>query len=168
MWETVGGFLVERLYQVGPRWLDRRLLPPAKVGKKIEIDLRGDSPLEFWLGTDPPRVTINIRVANHNNITVELDRLFTDIWCGGPFLYNAPMLHRYELPPGEHVDAILNAYFHKGSLVNFRSQVDPSTGLLREVSINGTAYFVYKVGWIRKDFLFRRSKVAPEGLPKES
>lgn len=167
MWEPITGFFIERLYQLLPKWLDQRLLPPIKVAEKLEIDLQRDTPIEFWLGTDPPRVTVNLRVANHSPITVELDRTFMDIWVGAPFLYDAPLLHRYTLKPGEKERLVLNAFFDKGHLVNFRSQVEPHTGLLREVSISGTCYFVYRVGWIRKDFMFRQTKVAPEGLPKE-
>ena len=168
MLEPVSAFLVERLYQFLPQWLDRRLLPPDRVAKKLEIDLRRDAPIEFWLGTDPPRVTLNFRVANHNSVVVELDRMLVDIWVGGPFVYGAPLLHRYALAPGETADLVLNTFFDRGHLTNFRSQVESSTGLLREVSVNGTAYFSYKVGWIRKDFIFRQTKVSPEGLPKQA
>jgi len=72
------------------------------------------------------------------------------------------------LQPGQRIELYLPAYFHPGHVTQIKNQLDASTGLIREVTVQGKAYFEYRVGWIRKDVLLRHLNIPPMGLPKST
>ena len=83
LFETIGSFLVERLYHFLPRWLERRMLPPARVQSEIDVDLRRQSPVNVS-GGEVPTINLWFEVTNQSQIDITLDRLLLEVWFGQP------------------------------------------------------------------------------------
>jgi hypothetical protein len=165
LFETIGSFLVERLYHFLPRWLERRMLPPSKVQAEIDVDLRRLSPVNVS-GGEVPSVSLWFEITNRSQIVITLDRLLLEVWFGQP-TFRGAILSRIEIQPrsttkdavyfwtpldGQQV-AQIKRYLESGTPGN-------PVAITAEIS----AYFVSRLGWLRVDRHLNETNVRRVGI----
>ena len=160
LFETIGSFLVERLYHFLPRWLERRMLPPANVQKEIRIDLRRQNPVSVQ-GGEVPTIWLWFEISNLSQIDITLDRLLFDVWFGQPTLRGA-ILGRAEIAKRSTATDI---HFWTALDAQQVAQIKRYLGNpLPEVTVNFSAYFESRIGWLTVQSYVRHEHVSVTGL----
>ena len=147
IYEKITTFVIEKLLNMLPAWLSRRLISIREIERNIVIGLRQDSPININFGTDIPRFEIYFSITNFNQIDLTLDRLLIELWIGHP-LFRGAILEKHIIPKRNNRD---NLYFTKFlSIPQIEQLKNKSDGqlLIEPIKIHITAYFNSKVGSI--------------------
>ncbi len=145
MFEAIVSFIIEKILDVLPRSVARWFIPPAKIAKQVEIDLRRIHPIDISLGSEIPRLALYFRISNLSPVNLVLDRLLIDLWLRQPALQGA-ILERYDLPRRSTRDDI---FFKDQLTVSQQAQIRRYVdGKLLSVpaTIHLKAYFDSKIG----------------------
>jgi hypothetical protein len=82
--EPIRDFVVEQLICAFPRWVVRRIAPPAQVASEVEIDLCRPNPVDVQYGAAIPYLGLGFRVTNLSRVSLTLDRMLLEVWFGQP------------------------------------------------------------------------------------
>ncbi len=142
-------YLLEKVLDLLPRWMVRRLLPPQRIAQQIEIDLRRINPIAIsFKSTEFPCVDAWFRISNQSQVNLVLDRLLIDLWVNQPML-RGTVLRRAEIPRRTTKDDV--HFWHDLTTTQeerVRKHVDEKGILTVPVAINLDAYFESKVGFV--------------------
>jgi hypothetical protein len=141
--ELLHGFAVERLYEFLPRAIARRIAPPETIAREVRIDLRPLVPIEVQFGASIAHLNICFRITNLSLVSLELDRLFYDVWFGQPTLEAQDMKPRH-IERRSIEDIYLRHQLHSAQAGQIRSQANGQ--VIESVHVDVTAHFESKSG----------------------
>jgi hypothetical protein len=161
LFETIGSFLVERLYNVLPRWLDRRMLPLARVQGDILINLRRENGL-YVQGGEVPSVSVTFEVDNRSPIDITLDRLLLEVWFGQP-TFRGAILNRYDIPRRTKNEQV---FFWTAVTAEQVAQIKRAVLVATQsaVTLNVRAYFTSRLGWLTVEARLSQQHTQVTGL----
>jgi hypothetical protein len=130
-----------------PAFILRAFVRPEEVASKVNIDLRGDTPIGLGLNAAVPHIEMYFEITNLSQFDLVLDRLLVEVWFGQP-TFTSAVLKRYLVPGGE---ITRNIFFRhalsaeqRGQIVEFE-KADQSRG---SIHIYLTAYLESSLGRI--------------------
>jgi hypothetical protein len=130
-----------------PAFLLRPFIRPSTIASKVNIDLRGDTPIGLGLSAEVPHLGMYFEITNLSQFDLILDRMVVEVWFGQP-TFTAAVLRRYLIPAGE---ITRNIYLRQTLTSEQREQIeqfklpDQSRGSLH---IMLDAYFESSLGGI--------------------
>ena len=141
-----------------PGLLLRVFYRPANIANEVQIDLRGERPIDLLMGTSVPRILVYLQVTNHSNFKLELDRMLIDLWFGQPVLNGAILQRHCILPRTTNNDLFFASDLTSQQVQQIEpyTKDSPSAG---PITVSIHAYFESKLGLIEVKKQIRRTKV---------
>jgi len=151
-------WFMDKIVSRFPGLLLRVFYRPANVAKEVQIDLRGERPIDPLIGVSVPRIFIYFQVTNHSNFRLGLDRMLVDLWFGQPVLNGAILQRHWILPRTTNTDLFFASDLTSQQLQQIEpyTKESPPAGRII-VSIH--AYFESKLGRIEIKKRIERTKV---------
>ena len=88
------------LLETLPAFLLRPFIRPLTIASRVNIDLRGDTPIALSLSSEVPHLEMYFEITNLSQFDLVLDRMVVEVWFGQP-TFTAAVLRRYLIPAGE-------------------------------------------------------------------
>ncbi len=140
---TLAEILAKWAVRVLPQFLSRRLLPPARVAARVEIELRREYPVDISANAVVPTLSVWFEIANRGVVDVTLDRLLiTELWVGQPVLYGGAILERYTIPrAGRRDDLRFAVVLTAAQVAQFKQALVDNPLAPQPVEVHLVAYF---------------------------
>ena len=128
-----------------PPFVLRMLLKPEAVASKIDIDLRGENPIDLSLNAEVPHLDLYFQITNLSPLDLILDRLLAEVWFGQP-TFTTAVLRRCDVPAGQITRGIHLRYQLSSAQRSQIKQFLQSEGQRGAIHIYITAYFQSRAG----------------------
>ena len=157
--QSIVSYTIEKALVILPRQLISHFVPPQMIANQVDIDLRGENPIDISFGSDVPRIDIYFKISNMSLANIVLDRLLIiDLRIGQSTLQGA-ILERYDVPKRSIKEGV---HFIDQLTIpqqeQIRKHVDGNL-LSVPVKVHVKAYFESKVGLIYVEERLERSEI---------
>jgi len=140
------------------------MLPPARVQQGIDVDLRREAPVNVS-GGEVPTCTLFFEVTNQSQIDITLDRLLLEVWFGQP-TFRGAILGRVDIARRTSAkDLYFWTALDAGQVGQIKRHLAQGTpGNPMAITVQVTAYFASRLGWLKVDRHLNETNVRLVGI----